>query len=356
MKTRLEMTICSNGAPLPRLYLLGQQKSGSTTMATALYQAGAVPMVQNRSGGNIPIYISRETGGAFNHSRVLLAGNVKESNLIAGLMKTCWSQRCLDAARLRWEARLSGFGECAQWDSTLLADMSTDTFRSSAHAALLFHMYSVTDVQRLIFVVIMREPLSRFKSGFYWDFNPKFLGLPRGVRHAHNRTLDAELHMLRHALPPDFKTARTVAHVLADDWRFDRWYRSMYSLNWHPWLDQFDPAQFVALPMRWALADLGRAVGLVASRFGVPLWPQAHIRGGSRNNASDVLNRNAHAAAEPDSDEALLYMQWLVDTFFAPDAVELSHMFARAIPKGLTLGGSGAGDWESVRQHLQQSW
>ena len=352
------MTICSNGAPLPRLYLLGQQKSGTTTMATALYQAGAVPMVENRSWGNIPAYISRESGSAFNHSRVLLAGNVKESNLVAGLMTTraCWSQRCLDAARLRWEARLAGFGECAQWESTLLADLSTDTFRWPAHAAVLYNLYSATDVQRLILVVIMREPLSRFKSGFYWEFNPKFLGLPRGVRHAHNRTLDAELHMLRHALPPDFKTARTVAHVLADDWRLDHWYRSMYSLNWRPWLDQFEPAQFVALPMRWALADLGRAVGLVASRAGVPLRAQAHIRGGARNNASDVLNRNAHAAAETDSDESLLHFQWLVDAFFAPDTAELARMLARAMPRGLALGGGVAADRESVHQHLQQSW
>lgn len=346
-------TLCSNNAPLPRLYLLGQQKSGTTTIATALYQAGAVPMVQNRSGGNIPIYIRREAGGAFNHSRVLLAGNVKESNLIAGLMKTCWSQRCLDAARLRWEARLSGFGECAQWESTLLADMSTDTFRSSAHAALLFHMYSVTDAKRLIFVVIMREPLSRFKSGFYWEFNPKFFGLPRGVRHAHNRTLPAELHMLRNTLPPDFKTARTVAHVLADDWRLDHWYRSMYSLNWRPWLDRFDPAQFVALPMRWALEDLGRAVGLVASRFGVPLWPQQHIRGlGGRSNASDVLNQNVYT---PDDDFREI-MFWLVDAFFAPDTVELSRMFARAIPKGLTLGGTSASEAIAIETHLEMNW
>ena len=348
-------TICSNGAPLPRLYLLGQQKSGTTTIATALYQAGAVPMVQNRSGGNVPTYIRREAGGAFNHSSVLLAGNVKESNLVAGLMtnRACWSQRCLDGARLRWEARLAAFGECEQWTSALLADLSTDTFRWSAHAALLYNLYSETDAGRLILVVIMREPLSRFKSGFYWEFNPRFFGLPRGVRHAHNRTLDAQLRVLRHALPPDFKTAQVVARDLENDWRLDHWYRSMYSLNWRPWLDRFEPAQFVALPMRWALADLGRAVGLVASRFGVPLRPQPHIRGGTRNG-SDVLNRNAHALAE--TGDSSLHLQWLIDTFFAPDTAELARMFARAIPRGLTLGGAIAADWESVHQHLNQNW
>ena len=343
-------TICSNGAPLPRLYLLGQQKSGTTTMATALYQAGAVPMVENRSGGNVPIYIRREASGAFNHSSVLLAGNVKESNLVAGLMtnRACWSQRCLDGARLRWEARLAAFGECEQWTSALLADLSTDTFRWSARASLLYNLYSETDAGRLILVVIMREPLSRFKSGFYWEFNPRFFGLPRGVRHAHNRTLDAQLRVLRHALPPDFKTAQVVARDLENDWRFDHWYRSMYSLNWRPWLDRFEPAQFLALPMRWALEDLGRAVGLVASRFGVPPAAAA-IQGGARNGS--VLYNGTHRGTGD-----LLHQQWLIDTFFAPDTAELARMFARAIPRGLTLGGAIAADWESVHQHLNQNW
>jgi hypothetical protein len=322
-------------------------------MATAFYQAGAVAMVENRNGGNIPVYIDRESRGAHDHSRTLLAGNVKESNLITGLManRACWSQKCLNTARLRWRARLAGFGKCEQWTSALLADMSTDSFRWSAHAALLSNMYSVTDAKRLILVVIMREPLSRFKSGFYWEFNPKFFGKERSVLHAHNHTLQKELHMLRRLLPPDFATARAVAHVLADDWRFDRWYRSMYSLNWRPWLDHFDPAQFVALPMRWALKNLSRSVGLVASRFGVPLRPQSHIRSGARD-ASDVLNKNSYAL-EDAFDKQML---WIVETFFAPDTIELSRMFARAIPRGLTLGGTSASKEVSIKTHLEEHW
>jgi len=348
------MALCSNGAPLPRLYLLGQQKSGTTTMSTALYQAGAVPMVDNRSGGNVLRYIHMESRGSRDHSTKMLAGNVKESNLIAGLMKdrTCWSQRCLDSARVRWEARLHGFGACEHWQSSLLADMSTDSFRWPKHAALLHNLYSNADAKRLIFVVIMREPLSRFRSGFYWEFNTKSLGLPRGVRHAHNRTMPIELRMLRNELPPDFATARTVAHVLSDDWRLDHWYRSMYSLNWRPWLDQFEPAQFVALPMRWALADLGRAVNLVATRFGLPLRSQAHIRSGARYVSNDVLNRNEYQMKD-DGDELML---WLADTFFTPDTIELAHMFSRAMQRGLTLGGTAATDELAIRTHLETYW
>ena len=348
------MALCSNDVPLPRLYLLGQQKSGTTTMSTALYQAGAVPMVENRGGGNIPRYIHMESRGPRNHSTTMLAGNVKESNLVAGLMKnrTCWSRRCLDSARVRWEARLRGFGACEHWQSSLLTDMSTDSFRWPAHAALLHNLYSSADAKRLILVVIMREPLSRFRSGFYWEFNTRFLGHPRGSRHAHNRTMPMELQMLRNELPPDFATARTVAHVLADDWRLEHWYRSMYSLNWRPWLEQFEPAQFVALPMRWALADLGRAVELVSARFGLPLRPQAHIRSGAHIVSNDVLNRNEYQS-EDESDELMV---WLADTFFKPDTVELANMFSRAMQRNLTLGGMSASDELSIRTHLQTYW
>lgn len=53
--------LCSaDGVPLPSIYLLGQQKSGTTTIATAFFQAGVVAMVENRSEGNVPIYIRRE--------------------------------------------------------------------------------------------------------------------------------------------------------------------------------------------------------------------------------------------------------------------------------------------------------
>ena len=107
--------------------------------------------------------------------------------------------------------------------------------------------------------------------------------------------------------------------------------------------------------LRECAAAVGTAKLVVSIAAGVPLRAQAHIRGGARNG-SDVLNRNAHAAAEAETGESLLHMQWLVDAFFAPDTAELARMLSRAIPRGLALGGSVAADRESVRQHLQQNW
>ena len=48
-----------------------------------------------------------------------------------------------------------------------------------------------------MFVVIMREPMLRFKSGFFWEFNPKFYGKPSNVRHHHNRRLSRMARVLR---------------------------------------------------------------------------------------------------------------------------------------------------------------
>ena len=128
----------------------------------------------------------------------------------------------------------------------------------------------------------------------------------------------------------------------------------MYSLNWRPWLDRFDPAQFVALPMRggaWGSRPCGRARGGTLRRAAVAA--QQHIRGlGSRSNASDVLNQNVY---EPDDDFHEI-MFWLVDAFFAPDTVELSRMFARAIPEGLTSANASASEAIAIERHLEMNW
>ena len=354
-------TLCTSGdVALPRLYLLGQQKSGTTTIATALFQSGVVPMVQGQPAGNIPLYLRSMRA---NHSQKLLAGNVKESNLLAGIApRSCWEPSCLARAQKRWVHKLSPtFSDCASWQSTVLADMSTDTFPHADRATLLRSFYGEKASRRLMLVVIMRAPLQRFQSGFYWTYNPAHFGLPRGRNHAHNRTLGMELAMLRKALPPDFKTATTHWARFAQDRRFDCWARSMYSLNWRPWLEQFHPDQFVALPMKWALQDVGRATQLIANHFGIALRRQPHIMGTRRHeDRADTLNPNRHPSMEEDAAETTNQdtLRWLASTFFDPDTVELARMFSSAAIRGLVLGGAnGTGlDQDNALRALHSGW
>ena len=356
--------ICSDGdVAVPRLYLLGQQKSGTTTMATAFYQAGVVPMVDYRPKTNIPQYLQRARE---NHSYVHLAGNVKESNLLAGLSASqCASPACFAQAQERWEQKVANFTECAhEWRATLLADLSTDYFPHAMHALTLRHFYGASVARRLIFVVIMREPLQRFQSGFYWNFAPQDFGRPPHHGHAHNRTMRMELAMLRTALPPSYALAAEAWPRLARSRGLDRWVRSMYALNWKPWLQQFHPAQFVALPMRWALEDVGRVTQLIAKRFNVALRRQSHILGGGARSVGiagegDRLNARTHPTVAEDSDadpQNLEDMRWLAATYFVPDARELAQTFARAMSSGLVLGGARGSSENDVLRCLNENW
>ena len=356
--------ICSDGdVAVPRLYLLGQQKSGTTTMATAFYQAGVVPMVDHRPKTNTPQYLQRAQE---NHSYVHLAGNIKESNLLAGVsVPHCASPICFTEARQRWERKVANFTECAQlWRATLLADLSTDYMPHAEHALTLHRFYGAAAARRLIFVVIMREPLQRFQSGFYWNFAPHDFGKPPHHKYAHNRTMHMELAMLRAALPPSYTLAAASWQRLVRIRALDRWMRSMYALNWKPWLQQFHPAQFVALPMRWALEDVGRVTQLIAKRFGVALRRQSHILGsGARSvgiaGEGDRLNPRAHPTVEEDSDadpQNLEGMRWLAATYFVPDARELAQTFSRAMRSGLVLGGSQGSSENDVLRCLNEHW
>lgn len=357
--------LCSteHDVALPRLYLLGQQKSGTTTMATAFFQAGVVPMVDYRPVGNVPGYLRSVRD---NHSRTHLAGNVKESNLLAGVSSpTCLTPTCLKFAQRKWERKFANFTECARrWRDTLLADLSTDNFPHGYRAPTLRSFYGMPAALRLIFVVIMREPLQRFQSGFYWTYSPRHFGQPPHRNHAHNRTMGAELAMLRAELPPDYKSAAALWSRLAQFRPFDAWARSMYALNWAPWLAQFRPSQFVALPMRWALADVGRATQLVAERFGVALRRQPHILGnGARSvgiaGEGDWLNPQKHPTLAEDGEadaQARENLRWLATTFFAPDTRALASLFATAMLGGLVLGGAGGTSEDDVLRCLNENW
>ena len=218
--------------------------------------------------------------------------------------------------------------------------------------------------RRLIFVVIMREPLQRFQSGFYWTYAPKHFGLPPHRRYAHNRTMRAELAMLRAELPPDYAHAVTRWPRLVRFRPLDAWARSMYALNWKPWLREFQASQFVALPMRWALEDVGRATQLVGERFGVALRRQPHILGnGARgvgiSGEGDRLNPQEHPTLAEDSDadpQNREDLRWLASTFFAPDTRELARVFASTIPDGLTLGGARGSSEDDVLRCLNENW
>ena len=163
--------LCSQSdITLPRLYVLGQQKSGTTAISTILFQAGALPAVQYSRAREIQGHGTDTTSYTRNlwgtDANLLLKGAVKESNLLRGVKKPgCWSSSCLSIAKKKWEERLLFFRNCSSWNTTVLADMSIDNLHKPERASLLQYFYGPLS-QHLIFIIILRNPIDRLSSGF----------------------------------------------------------------------------------------------------------------------------------------------------------------------------------------------
>lgn len=354
------LAICSGpGGALPRLYVLGQQKSGSTAISTILFQAGALPMVpfnqadaiRGHGHEGVARSYSQALWGA--HADTLLQGNVKESNLLRGVKQPgCWSTTCLIQAKQKWEKKLSFFSNCSSWNTTLLSDMSTDNLHKPERAALLTSLYGPL-AAHLMFVVILRKPVERFRSAFYWYYNSEHFGQQRDDkhRHAHNRTLAMEIALLSSTLPPTFGLVRTAWSELQTT-ALDTFTRTMYSLNWRPWLEQFEARQFVVFPMDYALQNVSRATSMVSTHFGVPLAKKAHIF--NANKPVKTINPNRYQAVE-DAD-TVRGLDWLQTTYFAPDTRHLARLFSAAMQRGFLLAGATSSDEDDVRAFLEENW
>ena len=119
-----------------------------------------------------------------------------------------------------------------------------------------------------MFVVILRKPVERFRAACYWYYNSAHFGQQRDDkhRHAHNRTLAMEIALLSSTLPPTFGLVRTAWSELQTT-ALDTFTRTMYFLNWRPWLEQFEARQFVVFPMDYALQNVSRATSMVSTHF-----------------------------------------------------------------------------------------
>lgn len=350
--------LCSKSdITLPRLYVLGQQKSGTTAISTILFQAGALPAVQysrardiQGHGTDIVKSYTRNLWGT--DANLLLKGAVKESNLLRGVKKpACWSSSCLSAAQKKWEERLSFFRNCSSWDTTVLADMSIDNLHKPERASLLQYFYGPLS-QHLIFIIILRKPIDRFRSGFYWNHPPNYYGHPRGERHAHNRTLHSEIEFLSSVLPPTFELVQNSWTELQSV-SLDAFTRSMYFLNFRPWLDQFQSRQFAVFPMKFALANVSRATSIVSRHFHVPLVEKPHIFN-SNKTVKHKLNPNRYQAVEDANTSRGL--EWLDSTYFAPDTRRLAHLFSTSMSNGMMLAGATSSSEDDILMFLKNNW
>lgn len=313
-------SLCLDGRAVPQVYLLGQMKCGTTTLAEEL----------GRSGLESPVPQMKEL-----HLFDEMCG-------FTGIRET----RTCDAAT---ESDISGwldnFDRCADSSTDhagpVLADMTPINLRLPGLPTLLQRIYSESTAQKLTFVIALIDPLTRLASHFY---HLKLSGKISDGETLHqwaDRIIDKADDIRFHTKAGDIASVASL----------DVYYRSLYAMNFEPWLRTFRPDQFFIVPMRTyfesSLDSRRDSIDNFAKKFNLPL------------NASNLqypryANTNDHAKAS----DALTPDQqaWFSDRF-KQDSAHLAEMLADTIPHGLVVSGyKGPADASKVLEYLSENW
>jgi hypothetical protein len=334
---------------VPSLFLLGGQKCGSTSFAKALRDAG----VQMMNQAFKPESVGEKEWHFFDG---YCAG---ASPSRAG---TCVDVVVDDAFRLEFANRNDY--ECEQ--KATVCDASPDNVRLVGLPRVLIELYA-SSVAKLSFVVMLREPIARMQSDFYYCRELVANCTPFGTT-----TFGAYADELLLQLPDNYTA---VLGACGDHTRTSvacktRWgkdlsffYTSLYFIQMREWLDEklakgLKPYQFSVLPSGWAVDHTHEALRLMSEQF-----PGVHLNLSAIPTEGDhLMSGNEHPLPEDDLNPDTLKRLKVV--FFEEDALLLSMMLSNAMKSGLTLGGYNHTDTyddtplfaESVKNHLEMWW
>lgn len=310
------------GRAVPDVYVLGQQKAGTTTLAMDLFKSG----LKSATGSAKELHLFDKVCG-FLHD-----GPLSEELFFTGAAETC--PKMTEAAIQQF---LMHFSPCTHGGPSR-ADMTPLNLRLPGLPAALAELYKEAGAS-LKFIVALREPLARLQSGFYHSRRTGNSAMPV-------ETLSEYLDMLRDRLPALERNGSLPKSYFAD-----QFYRSMYGLNVAPWLGSFDPHQFAVIPMGayFKSVDARRdAIGNLSKHFSLDLTA-------SNVKEAEAHWTNEHPTLEQDLDQDT--MEWWRRTYFRPDLRRLASSLASALPDGMAIiGYTGPPDVEQIMAYLTQNW
>jgi len=298
-----DLNLCTDGKMIPSLYVLGAAKSATTSMAQELVAAGA------RCAGD------RKEYHFFKHSNLL---QYKEDS---------------DAIRKKW---LAGMPPCDTESRTLLGDFSPQSFRLVANPTqddsaerlpeTLRSIYGPTMYKQITFVVLLREPLARAQSWFYYGHVPSTV---------FQASMEDQLSL--------------AANGWAGNPSSSAVWGSYYGHHLGEWLKSFDASQFLIVPFKaFTSGDSSGICQDLSQRLSFNM-----------ECGTMTTHRLAFGARHPsveDDTTAEFRQKW--GEFFDPDKELLVNLLAQGHTQGMGLAAySGkAGDVEDVQKWLEQSW
>lgn len=313
--------ICVHDYVVPKVYLLGAQKAGSSTLAADLMIAGL------RSADRVTKEL--HTFDRFCDFKTEPRRTDKD-----------W-----DDFRHPGECKLAA-DDVAMWAGSFdkecwlggeYADMTPLYLRLPGLPTAMAHVYG-EEKANVKFIIGLREPLMRLHSGFYHEVshNEKYVNFAEYV------------HMLREAAPDVHKNG---SYALSHSYKFDQFYRSLYSLNIEPWLDTFNPKQFAIVPMAkyfGNVAERQNGIAQIGRHLGIRLYPK-------RITEADIKNQGQHPSLQEDLPRKM--SEWLQDEYFIPDAKRLASLLAPAMKSGLVIVGYQGPPYSAdIFKYLTQNW
>mmetsp|Transcript_95521 Transcript_95521/g.204989 ORF Transcript_95521/g.204989 Transcript_95521/m.204989 type:complete len:371 (+) Transcript_95521:110-1222(+) len=315
--------MCLLGAAVPEFYMLGTQKAGSTTLAMDMFRLGFKSAID-------PLKELHTFDSHCNYRKD--SERTKREYMPYGAsMDVC--KKMTDSEKEAWT---HPFSRCESKPVTALTDFTPANLRLPGLPGLMADLYGEKKSQ-LTFGIMVREPVSRFQSGWY------YAGGPTAYNTTFREHVDSVLSMAENMDDEG----------IGQEYFLDQFYRSLYSTNMKHWFDEFKPEQFIIIPSGLYLKnetfkaslmqDIGRKMSMEVNTSRLEAKPLRHPLEGSHPPLIEDLDSSQIAT--------------LRAKHYDPAINELSQMLAEAIPDGLTLSGfEGRPIPSDIEAFLRSSW
>lgn len=246
--SRTTDNFCEGDKALPKVFLLGPQKAGSTTMSADLFISGLPSIIDDK----------------------------KEVHVFDEVCR--WGAKDCNETVQSWKdlSKFSQFKPCQ--GASQFADMTPLNLRMSGLPKKLKQLYGEEKSKQLKFIILLRDPIQRLVSGLNWP-----------PHHHEYRTLGfGSVNEFVDELSQKYEEVKKAG--LAQSGLADQFYRSMYGAQLDSWLRHFSGDQFVLVPTAKYFKDATvrtEYLKEIAQHFQLQLSPE------NVNNAS-TLNKHHH--------------------------------------------------------------
>jgi len=216
--------LCIDGRLAPEFFLIGAQKSATTTFCSEEL---------NASSAIITAHMSKSDSASQNHSRLDNGSSIKELHIFD-------TEGQFARGRTAW---LSHYPKCSQ-DTRAVAVDCTPSYLRHEHIPSRIAAWYGKKAQDLTFMILLREPMKRMQSAFYYD-KANFIDYEPYIN-----------------LPPTFQeyvsevlSRAKRGDMLQQDSEFDRPLTgSLYTRQIETYFDVFSPSQFIFVPFLFEVA------------------------------------------------------------------------------------------------------